>query len=70
MAKQKKQFEGEVYYPPEKVLKSARVREYDCLYQLSIEDREGFWEKEAWKLSWFRKWNKVLNGLKNLLYKY
>ena len=57
MAKQKKNLSGDVYYPSEKILESSRVSDYDCLYKLSIEDREGFWEKEAGKLSWFKKFS-------------
>jgi len=70
MAKKKKELEGEVYYPSEEILKSARVKDYECLYSQSIEDREGFWEKEAGKLHWYKKWDKILDDSKKPFYKW
>jgi acetyl-CoA synthetase len=34
--------------------------DYRALYRRSIDDPEGFWAEEASRLSWFRKWDKVL----------
>ncbi len=70
MAKQKAKLSGDVYYPSQEIIDSSRVSDYDCLYKLSIEDREGFWEKEAEKLSWFKKWDKVLDDSKKPFYKW
>jgi acetyl-CoA synthetase len=36
-----------VFHPDEKVVKQARVKNYEQMYRESIEDREGFWSKEA-----------------------
>jgi acetyl-CoA synthetase len=70
MTKQKKQLKGDVYYPSEQILKASRVKDYDCLYKMSIEDRETFWEKEAGKLTWYKKWDKVLDDSKKPFYKW
>ncbi len=42
------------YYPSEEIVKAARVKDYDCLYRESIENREKFWAVEAEKLSWYK----------------
>lgn len=34
---------------------------YEKLYQESIQDPEKFWEKQAERLHWFEKWNRVKN---------
>ena len=39
-----------MYYPSKEILKSSRVKDYDCLYKESVEDRERFWDIEAKKL--------------------
>ena len=33
--------------------------EYKKLYENSINNPEGFWEEQANRISWFKKWNKV-----------
>jgi acetyl-CoA synthetase len=70
MPDRKEKLEGDVYYPSKEVLETSRVKDYDCLYRLSIEDREGFWEKEAGKLTWYRKWDKVLDDSGKPFYKW
>jgi len=70
MADQKSKLEGEVYYPSKEILATSRVKDYDCLYKQSIENREGFWEKEAGKLTWFKKWGKVLDDSKKPFYQW
>ena len=45
---------------------SSRVKHYNYLYQLRIDDADGFGEKEAAKLSCFKKWNRVLDESNNL----
>ncbi|NNE07132.1 MAG: acetate--CoA ligase, partial [Gemmatimonadetes bacterium] len=37
------------------------VEEYEKLYKESIEDRDGFWNRIAGELHWFRKWSKTLD---------
>ncbi|MBR29773.1 MAG: acetate--CoA ligase [Spirochaetaceae bacterium] len=34
---------------------------YEKLYQKSIQDPEGFWAEQAERLTWFKKWDKVLD---------
>jgi acetyl-CoA synthetase len=70
MPERKEKMEGEVYYPSKEVLETSRVKDYDCLYKLSVEDREGFWEKEAEKLTWYKKWDKVLDDSQKPFYKW
>lgn len=53
--------EKTIYYPSQEVVDQANVKEYDALYQYSIENTENFWAKQADKLSWFKKWDKVLD---------
>lgn len=53
--------EAGLYYPSPEIIRSANVKNYESLYEHSIKDREGFWEGEAAKLVWFKKWDKVLD---------
>ena len=57
----KKNFEGEVYFPSEEVIKNANVQDYDAWYKQSIEDPESFWADRASELEWYQKWDKVLD---------
>ena len=59
-----------MYHPSEEVKEKARVKDYDKLYQESIEDREGFWSREAEELSWYRKWDRVLDDSNKPFYKW
>jgi acetyl-CoA synthetase len=57
--------EKRVFKPPKELSKNAYVKslaEYKKLYQRSIEDPEGFWAEKAEELSWFKKWDKVLDA--------
>ena len=58
------------YFPPKEIVRKANVKEYETLYQQSIEDREGFWAAEAKKLDWFKKWDKVLDSSNKPFYKW
>jgi acetyl-CoA synthetase len=53
--------ESDIYYPPEEIVKTANVPEYEALYQRSITDREGFWAEQAENLEWYQRWDKVLD---------
>jgi len=59
-----------LFYPDKSVVKQARIKEYDNLYKESITDREGFWEKEAGDLFWYKKWEKVLDDSNKPFYKW
>ncbi len=64
------QSNGEVFHPDEKVVRKARVKDYETIYHESVEDREGFWSKEARSLSWYRKWDRVLDDSEKPFYKW
>ena len=38
------------------------MNEYKNLYDRSIKDPEDFWEEQAERLDWFKKWDKVSNN--------
>ena len=59
-----------IYYPSKEVVKKAAVKDYDSLYQKSIDNREDFWAAEAKKLDWFKKWDKVLDDSEKPFYKW
>ena len=52
-------------FPPSKEMREKAhinsIEEYDAMYKRSVEDPEGFWGEIAEKnISWFKKWDKVL----------
>lgn len=59
-----------VYHPSKEVVKKATVKNYDALYQQSIENREEFWATEARRLDWYKKWDKVLDDSNRPFYKW
>ncbi len=61
---------GEVFYPSEKTLDSARVKNWDELNKFATENNTEFWEKEANELEWFSKWDKVLDDSNKPFYKW
>ena len=64
------QLNGEVYYPSQEVIDRAWIKDYETLYRRSVSDREGFWAEEAEKLSWFKKWDRVLDDSEKPFYKW
>jgi acetyl-CoA synthetase len=60
-AKSQAELEGDVYYPPPNIVESAHIKEYNKLYQQSLDDPEGFWAERAEELEWYEKWDKVLD---------
>jgi acetyl-CoA synthetase len=59
-----------IYLAPDALLENANITEYDNLYRFSVENREQFWEEQAGKLHWFRKWDKVLDDSDAPFYKW
>ncbi len=59
---------SDLYHPSQKVIASARIKDYETLYRQSIENREEFWAKEAEDLDWYRKWDKVLDDTTHPFY--
>ena len=53
-----------IFYPPKELSEKAHIKsmdEYERLYKESIENPEEFWGKQAEEnLTWFKKWDKVL----------
>ena len=47
-------------FPKDEIIEKAHIKDYETLYQKSIEDPEAFWENIARDLLWFKPWNKVL----------
>ena len=65
-----KKLTGEVFYPSEKTLENARVKDWDDLNKFATENNTEFWEKEANELEWFSKWDKVLDDNNKPFYKW
>jgi acetyl-CoA synthetase len=59
-----------IYYPSQLVKDTAIVKEYDELYKHSVKNPEEFWEEQADYLSWYRKWDVVLNKSNPPFYKW
>jgi len=53
-----------IFPVPPKVREKSFIKskeEYEKMYKESIDDPEGFWAREAERLTWFKKWDKVLD---------
>ena len=50
-----------MYYPSQEVIDQANVQNYEKLYEWSVENPELFWAEQAEHLSWYKKWDNVLN---------
>ncbi len=50
------------YSPSEEFVKKANLKkeEYERMYKESVENPEKFWAEQAERLTWFKKWDKVL----------
>lgn len=59
-----------IYHPSDEVIKQANVQEYDEMYKFSIENNEEYWAKQAEKLDWHQKWDKVLDDTNPPFYKW
>ena len=62
--------EEKIYYPSQSVIDNANIKEYEKLYQHSIENPEKFWEEQAGQLEWYKKWDKVLDDSKPPFFKW
>jgi acetyl-CoA synthetase len=63
-------YEEKIYYPAKSVIENANVKEYDKLYKYSVENPEKFWEEQSDHLSWYKKWDKVLDYSNPPFYKW
>ena len=52
--------EGKYYTPDPSYKEQAWTKDYARAYSEFLADKEGFWEKQAHQLEWFKKWDKVL----------
>ncbi|HZP90491.1 MAG TPA: acetate--CoA ligase [Actinomycetota bacterium] len=52
--------EDRVFEPPPQFTANALVKD-DSIYERAARDYEGFWAEQAERLSWFRKWDTVLD---------
>ncbi|MGC9324706.1 MAG: acetate--CoA ligase [Desulfomonilia bacterium] len=62
MAEETKDFGEQIFPVPEKVREKAYIKskkEYEKMYKESLEKPDVFWAKEAERLDWFKKWDKV-----------
>ena len=61
---------SEIFYPSQEVIDQANVSDYEAIYNYSVENREGFWAEQAETLSWYKKWDKVLDESNAPFYKW
>lgn len=60
----------EIYNPPSHVTAQAHVKEYETLYQRSLDDPSGFWAERAEELEWFEPWTKVIDDTQKPFFKW
>jgi acetyl-CoA synthetase len=60
----------EIYPPSNAIVKKAKIRNYEKLYEESVKNPEKFWEKEASHLHWYKKWDSVLDDSNKPFYKW
>jgi acetyl-CoA synthetase len=64
------QNENEFYYPSADILANAHIKDYESIYQESIQDPQAFWAERAAELEWTRPWDKVLDDSNAPFYKW
>ena len=62
--------ENLLYHPSASIIENANVKEYDKMYEYSINNREEFWAEQAESLFWTQKWDKVLDDSNPPFYKW
>ncbi|NJD21867.1 MAG: acetate--CoA ligase [Melioribacter sp.] len=65
-----KKLSGEVYFPPEKIIEKAHIKDRDDLDNRAKKDYPGFWGEIANELHWFQKWDKVIDDSNKPFYKW
>ncbi|MCX7738572.1 MAG: acetate--CoA ligase [Hydrogenothermaceae bacterium] len=50
----------EKYFPPKDIVEECIVKDYESMYEKSMQNPTEFWEEIASDLYWFEKWEKVL----------
>ena len=62
--------ENLLYHPSASIVENSNVKEYDKMYEYSINNREEFWAEQAESLFWTQKWDKVLDDSNPPFYKW
>ncbi len=61
---------NDLFLPSALVTENATVTEYDNTYRYSVEKREEFWAQQAHMLTWYKKWDRVLDDTNPPFYKW
>lgn len=62
--------ENKLYKPSSKTLKHASVKQYKAAAAKAAKDPEGYWEKAAEELEWYKRWTTVLDDSKAPFFKW
>ena len=62
--------EHEVYEPPENVVESAHVQNWEEMWAEAEADPEAFWAERARELEWYEPWDQVLDDSEAPFYKW
>ncbi len=62
--------EPRFYHPPESIVQNAHVPDYEAIYDEAISDPVAFWAKRAETLSWYQRWDTVLDDSEKPFYKW
>lgn len=65
-----KKLSGEVFVPPEEIVRHAHVPSWETMSAFAEKDLEGFWAKEANELHWFGHWDRVLDDSQKPFFKW
>jgi acetyl-CoA synthetase len=61
---------GEVYTPSDDVIAQANVRDPEALRKEASENIEAYWARRAEELTWFKKWDRVLDDSNKPFFKW
>jgi len=62
---------GEVFYPPEQIIRQANQPDYDAIHQAMLDDLAGTWGAIARdEFEWFKPWDKTLDDSEAPFYKW
>lgn len=60
----------DMYYPSQKTIDKARIKDWDALNKLATENQEKFWSDKANELTWFNKWDSYIDDSNAPFYKF
>lgn len=61
---------SEIYAPAQSIIDQAHIKDYDTIYKKAVDDPLAFWAERAETLSWYQKWDKVLDASDAPFYKW